>query len=461
MKHLLYIVFFITYLIIPSAQASEASLTMGVSPDYPPFEFKKNDKIEGFDIEAAKLIAKELGFKLNIVEMDFNNIIPALNSNKINFAISSLSATPDRVNNIDFSINYYTTSFSIISLKDSKINNLSEAKGKILGAQLGSTMAEFAKSSDSKNVFELSSNIQLIEEVLLKRIDGVVLETAQAENFVKNNENLTYINVPSNQEGYAVAFKKNSPLLKDFNRAIEKLKNNKELDKLKDFWLNYQDEETLEKNLWLDSLLLVPEGLYITLKYAFISVFCGLILGTLLALAKLSNSSITKLLASFYTSIFRGTPLLVQLSLIYFGLPSLFPIKITAFSAGILAFSLNSAAYISEIIRAGVLAIDKGQFEASKSLGIPYYLMMKDIIFPQAFRNMLPSIVNEVINMVKESAIISTIGELDLMRRAQIVAAQNYSYFEPILIAALCYYIVVTILTFVANILEKRLKIND
>lgn len=212
----------------------------------------------------------------------------------------------------------------------------------------------------------------------------------------------------------------------------------------------------------LESILyIVPGGIGVTLAYTLISVTLGMIIGSLLAICKVSHISTLNKLASVYTSIFRGTPLLIQLSLIYFAIPGLTGYQMSVFMAGIIAFSLNSGAYVSEIIRAGIESIDKGQFEAAKALGVPYGAMMKDIILPQAVRNILPALVNEVINLLKESAIISTIGGADLMRRAQVVAAEQYSYFGPLLIASGCYYMLVITLTYLAKLLERRLKTND
>lgn len=208
------------------------------------------------------------------------------------------------------------------------------------------------------------------------------------------------------------------------------------------------------------SISFIAQGTLVTLKYSVISVLLGLIIGSLLAICKVSKSRFLRLLADFYTSIFRGTPLLIQLSIIYFGLPSLIGVKLSVFVAGVTAFSLNSGAYVSEIIRAGINGVDKGQFEAAKALGIPESLMMQDIILPQAIRNILPSLVNELINLIKESAIISMIGEMDLMRRAQVVSVETYTYFTPMLIAALCYYIMIIIISNLAKILEKRLAIG-
>ena len=210
---------------------------------------------------------------------------------------------------------------------------------------------------------------------------------------------------------------------------------------------------------WISTMLYIPAGAIVTLEYTLTSVALGLLIGSMLAMCKISNVWILNKFSAVYVSIFRGTPLLVQLSLIYFATPGLTGYQISVFEAGIISFSLNSGAYVSEIIRAGIGSIDKGQFEAAKALGIPYASMMKDIILPQALRNILPALVNEVINLLKESAIISTIGGADLMRRAQIVAAEQYSYFGPLLIATACYYLMVLILSYFANKLENKLKI--
>ena len=209
---------------------------------------------------------------------------------------------------------------------------------------------------------------------------------------------------------------------------------------------------------FIKAITYIPAGMLVTIEYSLISIFFGFILGSFLSLCKVGTFKSLRLFANCYTSIFRGTPLLVQLYFVYFAIPSLLHIEISAFVAGIIAFSLNSAAYISENISAGIMSVDKGQFEAAKSLGMPYKIMMRYIILPQAIRNILPSLVNEAINMTKESAIISVIGEADIMRRAYIVSAEQYNFSEPLLIAAICYYIIVMSLSLIAKILEKRLR---
>lgn len=209
-----------------------------------------------------------------------------------------------------------------------------------------------------------------------------------------------------------------------------------------------------------DSALYIIWGAGVTLQYAGLSVVLGFALGAILSLFKLSHLAPLRIGARVYTSIFRGTPLLLQLSFVYFALPVLTGYEITVFQAGVAAFSLNSGAYVSEIIRAGIQAIDKGQFEASKALGVPYLLMMRDIILPQSIKNILPALVNEMVNLLKESAIISVIGGADLMRRAQLVAAEEYTYFGPLIIAGLCYYVLVLALSGTAKYLEIKLQVK-
>ncbi|MEW9668773.1 amino acid ABC transporter permease [Ammoniphilus sp. 3BR4] len=209
------------------------------------------------------------------------------------------------------------------------------------------------------------------------------------------------------------------------------------------------------------SIPFILGGLWVTLQFTLLSALFGFILGAVLSLFKISNIAILKWFAIAYTSVFRGTPLILQLAIIYFATPQLTGYDIPALQAGVIAFALNSAAYISETIRAGILAVDKGQREAAMSLGIPYRPMMLDIIMPQAFKNILPALVNECIALLKESALVSTIGVADLLRRANIVSAQSFLYFEPLLLVGLVYYLMVMALTWAARVLERRLRVSD
>jgi His/Glu/Gln/Arg/opine family amino acid ABC transporter permease subunit len=205
------------------------------------------------------------------------------------------------------------------------------------------------------------------------------------------------------------------------------------------------------------SLSFILGGAGVTIKFTLAALMGGFPLGFLLALAKISHQKAFRYTAEAYTSVFRGTPLLVQLFIIYFAIPQLTGYPVSAFQAGVFTFSLNSAAYSSEIIRAGIQAVDKGQWDAARVLGLSYTTTLRTIILPQAIRNVLPALVNEVVDLLKESALISTLGEADLLRRSQIVAAEKYLFFEPLLIAAAGYYIMVMIVSILAKALERKM----
>lgn len=209
------------------------------------------------------------------------------------------------------------------------------------------------------------------------------------------------------------------------------------------------------------SIPYILKGIGITVQIVLGATAIGLILGILLALCKIGKITVLRLIADFYTSIFRGTPLVLQLLIIFYAFPQMFGINIEPMPAAIIAFGLNSGAYISEIIRGGINAVDKGQMEASLALGIPYSKMMKDIILPQAMKNILPALMNEFITLNKESAIVTVIGALDIMRRAYIVAGDTYRYLESLMIAGVIYYIMTLILTFLGKMLEKRMSRSD
>nr|WP_204150876.1 amino acid ABC transporter permease [Leptolyngbya sp. CCY15150] len=210
-----------------------------------------------------------------------------------------------------------------------------------------------------------------------------------------------------------------------------------------------------------DSFPYILWGIPVTLAFSVTSALIGFTWGTVLSIFKITNLKPLKWFADAYTSVFRGTPLILQLAIIYFATPQLTGFTPSGFQAGVATFALNSAAYSSETIRGGIMAVDKGQREAAMTLGVAYPVMMWDIILPQAFKNILPALVNEMIALLKDSALVSTVGALDLMRRGQVVAAEKFIYFEPLIFVAIIYYLMVIALTSVAKNLETRMRKSD
>lgn len=217
----------------------------------------------------------------------------------------------------------------------------------------------------------------------------------------------------------------------------------------------------LDFTILTDYLPMLGQAILLTLEFTLLSTIVGYIWGVLLSLIKISKVKPLAWFAQFYTSIFRGTPLLVQLMLIYYATPQLLNYQITALQAGVLTFGLNSAAYISESIRGGILSVDKGQWEAAMSLGVPKHRLMIDIVFPQAFKNTLPSLVNESIALLKDSSMVSIIGVADTMRWASLIQAKTFRAFEAFIVAAVVYYILVMALTTLGRYLERRVRVSD
>lgn len=203
-------------------------------------------------------------------------------------------------------------------------------------------------------------------------------------------------------------------------------------------------------------------GTATTLFISFFGVIFGTLVGILLSLMKLSNNKILKGISSTYIEIVRGTPLILQIFLVYHGLPKIFPfLPDSRLFLGIMAVFLNSAAYVAEIIRAGIQSIDKGQMEAGRSLGMPYGMTMRYIIIPQAFKNILPALGNEFIVLIKESAIISVIGVHDLMYNADTLRGITYKPFAPLIYSGIIYFVITFSLSKLVGILERRLGLGD
>ena len=201
------------------------------------------------------------------------------------------------------------------------------------------------------------------------------------------------------------------------------------------------------------------EGAKTTVLLSFFSVIVGVGCGTLMALARLSTNKFLSKAAKVYIDIIRGTPLLVQLYLVYFGLATV--LDLNDFVSGVIAVSVNTTAYIAEIIRSGIQSVDKGQMEAARSMGMPKRMAMSQIILPQAMKNILPAIGNEFATLIKETSIVSLIGIHDLMYSSDTVRGATFTVFIPLLMTAFLYFVMTTTIAFFMDKLERKLQASD
>ncbi|MBB6671025.1 ABC transporter substrate-binding protein/permease [Cohnella nanjingensis] len=456
-----------------AGQGGGKTIVMGTSPDYPPYEnvdAAGGGEIVGLDIDIAKHIADKLGYKLQIAGSDFDGLIAALQSRRVDFVMSAMSATEERKKSVDFSDTYYNARNTIVSLKKHSYATLDDLKDKRIGVQLGSTQESVVAGMKGAQITKLSKIPDLMQSLKADRIDAAIVEDAVAADYAGTNADLHFEMIPAEDsgEGYAIAFPKGSPYTAEFNGVLQEMKADGALQAIIDNWFGTEKEaEPAVKNRGLDFKRLEPyvgylvRGTYVTLLFTLVSALFGFIWGGILSLFKISNVAPLRWFSTVYTSIFRGTPLLLQLLIIYYAVPQLFGYTIPALLAAGLAFGLNSAAYLSETIRGGILAVDKGQREAALSLGIPYRTMMVSIIFPQAVKNILPALVNECVALLKESSLVSVIAVADLLFRASVIRSTTFLAFEPLLAAGAIYYVLVLILTSLARLLERRMRRSD
>jgi len=200
------------------------------------------------------------------------------------------------------------------------------------------------------------------------------------------------------------------------------------------------------------------KGAVTTLEVTSLSVLLGLLIGTFVGMGRLSRNPIFSRPATAYVEFIRGTPLLVQIYIIYFGLPSL-GLNLPKFPAGIIALGINSGAYVAEIVRAGIQSISHGQYEAARSLGLTHWQAMRYIILPQAFRNILPALGNEFIALTKDSSLVSVIAITELLRAGQIVISRTFQSFSVYFAVALLYFVMTFTMSRMVRWVEKRLAI--
>ncbi|HDC5608315.1 TPA: ABC transporter permease subunit [Staphylococcus aureus] len=443
-------------------------LRVGLSADYAPMEFEHtvNGKTEyaGVDIDLAKKIAKDNNLKLKIVNMSFDSLLGALKTGKIDIIISGMTSTPERKKQVDFSDSYMMTK-NIMLVKKDKVNDYKDIKdfnNKKVGAQKGTEQEKIAQTEiENASITSLSRLPDVILALKSGKVEGVVVEKPVAEAYLKQNPKLGISNVKFNEEekDTVIAVPKDSPkLLSQINKTIKEVKDKGLIDKYMTNAANAMNDDSGFISKYGSFFL---KGIKITILISLIGVALGSILGAFVALMKLSKIKIISWIASIYIEILRGTPMLVQVFIVFFGITAALGLDISALVCGTIALVINSSAYIAEIIRAGINAVDKGQMEAARSLGLNYRQTMKSVIMPQAIKNILPALGNEFVTLIKESSIVSTIGVGEIMFNAQVVQGISFDPFTPLLVAAALYFVLTFVLTRIMNMIEGRLNASD
>ena len=300
----------------------------------------------------------------------------------------------------------------------------------------------------------------MYEDVLTGNSDATIEDAPVIAYAIKNgNLRLKLIGekLETSQTGFAVKKGKNAELLAAFNRGLANLKSSGKYQGILDKYIG-EDAEASAQNSFFGQLAengpALLSGLGTTLWIAFISVALALILGIILGLLRVQANPWLSGIAAVYVDLMRGVPLIVLSFFIYFGIPQMTGVRFSSATAGIMTLSLNAAAYVAEIVRGGIQAIDKGQMEASRSLGLSYGKTMQKIILPQAIKLMIPSFINQFVITLKDTSILSVIGLVELTQTGSVIIARTYQSGSMWLIVGLMYLIVITALTRLSKRLE-------
>ncbi|MBV9866118.1 MAG: ABC transporter permease subunit [Abitibacteriaceae bacterium] len=460
-------------------------LVIGSDATYPPFELKTGDRFEGFDIDLGNEIGKELGVPVRWENINWDGIFAALKANKFELILSDVVITDKRKQELAFSRPYFLSGQTIVRRKgDTRINSSKDLPGKLITVQQETTgqyaVEKMGLPPEHIRKFETMQDALL--EVRNGRGDAAVGDLpALREMIRKGYPELEIVGGIFVHENYGVVMRRGEPeLLAAVNAAIARIMADGRYARIYQRWIREplpptylagldkvqsqgtQHEVTgtgsafsIRWDLLRSTWPLLLRGALMTLWITFLGLLLGVPLGLIVALSRLSTLRPLSLLATVYIEVVRGTPLLMQIFVIYFVLPSL-GISLPQVVAAVAALTLNSAAYIAEIFRGGIESIDSGQMEAARALGMDYRGAMRWVILPQTLRRVLPPLTNEAVALLKDSSLISIIGLSELMRVGREQASNSGSPVTIVLAVAVLYLVMTLPLTHLVRRLETR-----
>lgn len=451
-----------------------------------PIENSKGEYANGYDVQIAKKIADSLGKKLVVVKMEWDGLAPAVMSGKVDAIIAGMSPTKERKEQIDFSDTYYSSDLVIVTKKDSKYikaKSLNDLKDFKITGQLNTfhyTVIDQIKDCDKLPAME--SFPSMLSAVLAEKIDGYVAEKPQALSAEASNAELSYIEfekgsgfeTSAEDTSIAIGVKKNSDLTEKINEALKKI-SPEERDKLMQEMvrLNVEKDQpqgflSKVKSIFNEYGSLFLKGALMTLFIASVSTIIGFLIGILVAVIrnmKLDKDKnkftyylhkVINFILACYVEIFRGTPMMVQSMLIYFGAKLYLGIDMAPISAALFIVSVNTGAYLSEVVRGGINSVDVGQMEACKALGMTHGQSMINVILPQAIKNILPSIGNEFVINIKDTSVLNVISVTELFFVSKSIAGSTYNIFETYAVTCIIYFVLTFSLTRLLLFIEKK-----
>ncbi|WOO88875.1 ABC transporter substrate-binding protein/permease [Mollicutes bacterium LVI A0078] len=482
------------------AQLEDGTFTIGTDCAYAPYAFtttKENASdtavqiadstsyCDGYDIMIASEIADALGVDVEVKVISFDGLIPALNSGQIDAIVAGMSATPERQKEIDFSENYYDDNLTmgIVMGADSQYAghaNASDFAGAELSSQLGTFHGDLLNEMPGVDIVTPMESVDVLMQATKSgTIDGYITEEETAISQGNSSDDLIYIllddlEIPAEFSGVALGIKKGSDdFLNEINTILSDISNKQRIEMMDEANDKANGEYVEDTNflsgvwtLFSSNKSLYAEGLKTTLILAILGTVFGTLIGFVVVGLRIQkvhykDKPIIKVLkkcanwlAIVYIDIIRGTPMMVQAMLFFYGIAANIMEPNTA---GVIIISFNTAAYIAEILRSGINAIDPGQMEAGRSLGLTNTQTFIYVIIPQTLKNTIPALANELIVNIKDSSVLSVIAVSELFYATKQAASTGYQYTEAYFISAVIYLILTIALTRILNIVMRKL----
>lgn len=448
----------------PSGTGLPPVLRVGTEGVYPPFSYHdSSDKLTGFDVDLITAIGKRLGVKIEFVETQWDSMFAALQSKRIDLVANEVTRNPERAAKYDLSAPYITTTGVLVVKSDNTtIKSLADLKGKRAAENITSNWAQTAKQAGA-TVVGVDAMDKAVAALTQGRVDAMVNDQLAVKNYLNTtgNKSVKIVATTDDKSESVFAARKGSGYLPAINKQIAQMRQDGSLQHIYDKYFGAKSEQKSTTSDWQlvkdNAWPMLQATLKTTIPLTAVSFVIGLIISVVVALLRRSSVLLLSWIARIYISIIRGTPLLVQLVIVFYGLPEI-GVKFSTFFSAVIALSLNVGGYGAEIVRSAISSVPRGQWEAAETIGMDYRTSLRRVVLPQAARIAVPPLGNTLLSLVKDTSLTSVILALDLFHQAQIAAAPTYSYFALYSAAAVYYWVICFVLNGFQGRLETRLN---
>jgi polar amino acid transport system substrate-binding protein len=432
------------------------------------------DHFIGFEVELAAALAHKLGVRARMVQNQWDGLVPALQRGNFDIVLNGLEITDEHRQQIALSQPYYVYSQQIITRKDNpSLTNLLSLKGHVVGTLSGTVAQRLMERTGGIDVRVYPGQAEPFRDLNNGRLEAVMLDLPIAVYYLTKEPNLKRSGDPFAPGFYGIGLRKeDTALLLALNQAVAELRADGTLEKIYRRWDLWDKNQLLiadyhEQKLaaqtnastfrnWRLYLPMLLRGAVVTVEISVLAMALAIVCGLALALLRLYGIAPLRWAAVAYIEVIRGTPLLIQLYLIYYGLPNV-GIRLNAFAAAVLGLGLNYAAYEAENYRAGIQAVPRGQMEAALSLGMPRWLALRAVVLPQAVRVVIPPVTNDFIALFKDSSLVSVITMVELTKVYGMLALTTYDFMGLGLMTAAIYFGLSYPVSLIARHLERKL----